>query len=82
MLPPRGGHSSPARHNEFDTKSEFTSWTTDSKVAERFANTQGSGGVVLKQSVDRSSLIRSPDVYKESEVLRRGPVSGASVNKQ
>ena len=79
---PRGGHSSPARHNEFDTKSEFTSWTTDSKVAERFANTQGSGGVVLKQSVDRSSLIRSPDVYKESEVLRRGPVSGASVNKQ
>ena len=79
---PRGGHSDPARHNEYNTQSEFTSWTTDPKVAERFASTQGSGGVVLKQSVDRNSLVRSPDIYKEKEVLRQGPVSGATVIQQ
>lgn len=79
---PRGGHSDPVRHNEGGTQSEFTSWMTDPKVAEGFANTQGPGGVVLKQSVDRKSLIRSPDVYYERELLRQGPVSGATVTSQ
>jgi RHS repeat-associated protein len=76
---PIGGHSDPARHNEMFNDSEFTSWTTDRNVAVDFATRWGDGGgVLLEQSVPRSSLIKSPDVYRESEVLRLGPVSGAT----
>ncbi len=74
---PRGGHRNPYLHNKGDTMSEFTSWTTDRSVAERFA---GKDGVVLEMTVDKSKLISSPNRYSESEVLIQGPVSGANVH--
>lgn len=75
---PFGGHADPALHNAFDTRSIFTSWTTDYQTAVRFGLADGPGGVVLRQSVPRSSLTLSPDKYLEFEVLRTGPVSGAT----
>jgi hypothetical protein len=77
VVKPRGGHENPYLHNEGDTRSEFTSWTTNRAVAERF--TEGKG-IVLQMTVDKSKLIYSPDYYGESEVLIQGPVSGARVN--
>jgi len=76
---PMGGHSSPLLHNQGDNASVFTSWTTNRSTAVNdFALSKGPGGVLLEQTVPRSSLIKSPDLLKEFEVLRQGPVSGAS----
>ncbi len=75
---PFGGHADAALRNAFDTRSIFTSWTTDYSTAVRFGLADGPGGVVLRQSVPRSSLILSPDKYLEFEVLRSGPISGAT----
>ena len=75
---PRGGLASAAEHNAGDTRSEFTSWTTDRSTAESFSYP---GGVVL--SVPKASVANrvfgSPDLYDEFEILIRGPVSGARV---
>jgi len=81
---PWGGHSDPALHNDGNTRSEFTSWTTDRSVAVDFATNGGSdpNGVVLRiPNADGPGLIRvpSPNSYHESEVLIQGPVSGADV---
>ena len=75
---PWGGHSNPVLHNMGDNASVFTSWTTDYSTSVNFATGNGPGGVVLRQTVPRSSLIRSPDNFLESEVLRRGPIDGAT----
>jgi hypothetical protein len=75
---PMGGHSSAARHNAGDNASVFTSWTTDYSTAVNFATGSGPGGVVLRQTVPRSSLIRSPDDFLKFEVLRQGPIEGAT----
>jgi hypothetical protein len=75
---PRGGHSDPGFHNAGNTQSEFTSWSTRQSVADEFATSGGPGGVTLHQRVPRSQLIRSPDGSGESEVLRLGPVEGAT----
>jgi RHS repeat-associated protein len=76
---PIGGHSNPVRHNDSDNESIFTSWTTDRNVAADHATQWGtSGGVILHQTVPRSSLTPSPDILRESEVLRTGPVTGAT----
>jgi RHS repeat-associated protein len=75
---PRGGHSSPERHNGGDTDSIFTSWTTDQQVAEAEASFPFRG-VVLTKKFPASRLVASPDEYDESEVLVIGPVTGASV---
>ena len=72
--PPR--HSSPYQHNSGNTQSVFTSWTTDPGMAHAHAMP---GGVVLKKTVPTSSLIESPDIFNESEVLLEGIVSGAEV---
>jgi hypothetical protein len=82
---PIGGHSDPALHNEGNTNSEFTSWTTDKSEAYRRATTstednfQRTHGVMLEDRVPASQLVKSPDNHGESEVLRKGPVSGATV---
>lgn len=72
-----GGHSSPLLHNQGDNASVFTSWSTDRGTAVSFGLQNGPGGVLLEQTVPRSSLIRSPDAFGEFEVLRRGSVEGA-----
>lgn len=73
---PRGGSADPLSHNLGDTRSEFTSWTTDRGVAKEFAD---EGGVILEKSFKPSEMIRSPDRFGESEVLIKGPVTGAKV---
>jgi RHS repeat-associated protein len=75
---PWGGHSNPVLHNAGDNRSEFTSWTTDYGTAVDFALQDGAGGVVLRQTVPQSTLIPSPDIFRESEVLRLGPIGGAT----
>jgi hypothetical protein len=75
---PWGGHSDPVLHNAWDNRSIFTSWTTDQATAVRFATDNGPGGVLLRQTVPRSSLIKSPDALGEFEVLRTGPIEGAT----
>ena len=80
---PIGGHADAALHNAGNNQSVFTSWTTDRATAFDFAVGKYSGfdeagGVLLQQRVPRSSLIRSPDAFGEFEVLRSGPVSGAT----
>lgn len=75
---PIGGHSAPALHNEGDNRSIFTSWTTDHNTAAWWAQRYGPGGVILEQTVNRSTLIESPDIYSEFEVLRVGTVEGAT----
>jgi len=75
---PWGGHADAALHNAGNNQSVFTSWSTDYRTAVDFALQEGPGGVVLKQTVPRSSLITSPDVFKEFEVLRTGPIQGAT----
>ena len=74
---PIGGHSDPLLHSAGDTASEFTSWTTDPRVAQWFAGKHGPGGVVLKDTVSRSQLISG--WVEEAEVLRQGAVEGAQV---
>ncbi len=75
---PRGGNASPLEHNLGNTQSEFTSWTTDRNVAREFAD---EGGAVLERQFNPSEMIRSPDRYGESEILIRGPVTGARVTR-
>jgi hypothetical protein len=76
---PMGGHSNPLAHNQGDNQSIFTSWSTDRNAALEHATQWGtSEGVLLEQTVPRSSLVPSPDLLRESEVLRVGPISGAT----
>jgi hypothetical protein len=63
-------------HNMGDTRSVYTSWTTDPALATERA---GPGGVVLQQTFPASRLVTSPDLFGEGEVLVTGPVRGASV---
>jgi RHS repeat-associated protein len=78
IVNPIGGPNSPAQHNEGFTESQYTSWTTELGVAEYHAGRGGPGGVVLYDRVPRSELIPSPDMFRESEVLRRGPIRGVT----
>jgi hypothetical protein len=78
---PWGGHESPALHNGGNTRSGFTSWTTDPEIA-RGVSREGNGpGVVLR--VPKASVagqaVSSPDIYAESEILLKGKVTGAAV---
>lgn len=79
---PRGGSASPLEHVLGNTKSEFTSWTTDYGVAERFATRESGAGAILTTTVPRSVPITSPGNAAglgESEFLLRGRVTGAQV---
>ncbi|MDQ0781251.1 hypothetical protein [Chryseobacterium sp. W4I1] len=77
MAVPLGGHSDPGLHNWGDTESVFTSWTTNINVARRFANKNGSGGVILSKEFPIHQIIPSPDESNEQEILIRGIVTGA-----
>jgi hypothetical protein len=66
-----------------DTRSNFTSWTSDLDTAEAFATKGGTDGVVLTKTFPVNSLEQLPgnlqEIMGESEFLAPGPVSGASV---
>ena len=72
---PRGGPATVAEHNMGDTRSSFTSWTTDLEVAKGISYP---GGVVIRipESSVTGRLVQSPDLLDEFEVLIRGPVTG------
>ena len=76
---PRGGHADVFEHNRGNTASVFTAWTTNEEVARHFA---GSGGVILERTVPKSSLIWSPDQYREDEKLLYGLITDAKVRRQ
>jgi hypothetical protein len=88
---PRGGNATPDEHNAGNTNSDFTSWTTNPDVATNFALRPGGSGVVMETTVQASSTVASPSaanvnllqspgtVVNESEVLLKGPVTGAKV---
>ena len=78
MAIPRGGPATPEEHNDGDTDSIYTSWTTDISVAEDNAK-YPDGGVILTHKFPRWRLVKSPDKYGESEVLVVGPVTGSKV---
>ncbi|MEU8410185.1 RHS repeat-associated core domain-containing protein [Micromonospora sp. NPDC048842] len=79
---PWGGHNDPDRHAGGNTRSNFTSWTTDPDIALDISREGGGPGVVLR--VPRSSVasqivdgVNYP--YDEGEVTLRGQVTGADV---
>lgn len=67
-----------AEHNAGNTLSPFTSWTHDPAIAARYA---GPDGAVIRVPTGTPPPVAkfewSPDVFYESEVLIRGPVTGA-----
>ncbi|MGH9169876.1 MAG: hypothetical protein ACRD0Z_03240 [Acidimicrobiales bacterium] len=74
---PRGGDANALEHNLGDTNSSFTSWTTDANIAKEFA---GSDGAILRipnAAGSGYSLLTSPDLFGESEVLVQGNVINA-----
>jgi hypothetical protein len=80
---PIGGHADAAAHAAGNTRSVFTSWTTDINVARDAATGNGRGvpGVVLKDMLPRSTvqnLMNPHGLPGESELLR-GSVEGANV---
>jgi hypothetical protein len=86
------GHQDGAMHNGGNSReSKLTSWTTDRTVAERFASdpygdgelTPGGRGVILSTDLEpyRSRVVPGPDEFGESEVLIRGVVRGAKVER-
>ncbi len=76
---PRGGNASVFEHNYYNnTRSPWTSWTTREDIAEVFAQ---EGGVVMRKLFPNTSMIKSPDLFKESEVLIEGVVTGASTRR-
>lgn len=84
---PRGGNATPLEHNTVSTKSKYTSWTTDPRVAKNFALRPKGEGVVLEGQISINRTVKSPDRYKvnliqspgvkvpESEVLVTGKVT-------
>ena len=83
---PRGGNATPAEHNEGNTNSPYTSWTTNPDVAENYALRPTGSGAVLQTTVSKSSTVASPSgkwvnlkqspgtVVNEAEVLLTGRI--------
>ena len=80
---PVGGTATSEQHNFGDTKSQYTSWTTDLTVArEKASDTSlGGHGLILQKDFSEQELVVSPDYFGESEVLIRGIIVGATVTK-
>jgi hypothetical protein len=79
---------SPEQHNLRDQSavSPFTSWTYSEEIAREFANSSGTGGVVLRLPIEEApgrgdtwAWVESPDFYNEQEILLRGVRMGAEV---
>lgn len=75
---PRGGDGSVFDHALGDTRTEYTSWSSDPATASAFATRGGGPGIVLETQVSPSSIYLSPDEFGESEFLLKGPVLNAT----
>jgi hypothetical protein len=81
------GTITPEEHNLLDASiaSPYTSWTHSRIIAQRFANSRGPGGVLLRLPFhppaprDNWSWQQSPDIHNEQEILLRGVRMGAEV---
>ncbi|MFG1892294.1 polymorphic toxin-type HINT domain-containing protein [Micromonospora sp. NPDC049051] len=77
---PVGGHNDPVRHNDNDTDSVFTSWTSNRSTAERHAKLlSGRGAVLMVRRGTTGPIIDMAfmdlDKWGESEVLIQGVVN-------
>lgn len=72
---PRGGTASPAEHNQGNTNSEFTSWTTNPEVAKNYALRTSGEGVIMETSVPISSTVASPSAKSVNLVQGGGVVN-------
>ena len=79
IVRPRGGDRTRSQHNMGDTRSIYTSWSTERWVAEDRALENAKRGVVLEKKFKISELETSPDFSAESEKLVVGDVSDAKV---
>ena len=88
---PIGGTASAAEHNEGNTNSPYTSWTTNEEVAKNYALRPNGEGVVLRLDIDESLIVESPNkkvvllkqgggIVSEDEVLIQGEVRNAEVS--
>lgn len=79
------GHSDSVLHARGLTEeSALTSWTTDRSVAEERMKRHGGGeGVILRTTLEEqaSRVVPGPNDLGESEVLLRGIVGGARVER-
>ena len=73
---PRGGTATMEQHTQGETRSPYTSWTSDISVAQRFA---GPDGVVLRVDARSVNIAGWSDEFDESEALVEGVVRGADV---
>ena len=64
------------QHTQGETRSPYTSWTSDISVAQRFA---GPDGVVLRVDARSVNIAGWSDEFDESEALVEGVVRGADV---
>jgi RHS repeat-associated protein len=80
---PWGGDAGIVDHALGNTRSAFTSWTSDYEVAQKYATLGSDSGVILTKTFQPGSGIPLPgnmeNFLMDSEYLIRGPVSGASV---
>jgi RHS repeat-associated protein len=77
---PRGGHNDPDLHAGGNTRSNFTSWTTDFDTALDISREGFDPGVVLRvpRSAVASQIVDGVNYpYEEAEVTLRGQVTGA-----
>ncbi|WP_243715217.1 hypothetical protein [Micromonospora sp. KC207] len=76
---PVGGHNDPMLHNDGNTDSIFTSWTSNRATAERHATRLSGRGVVLMVRRGTGPIIDMAfmgwDKWGESEVLIKGTVN-------
>ncbi len=71
----RGGPNTAEEHAIGWTDSRWTSWSTSRRVAERFADEDGPGGVILQDRIPPSQLYRARNALPEEfEVLREGAI--------
>lgn len=77
IVRPIGGHSDPLAHQQGDTASIFTSWTTDFATARIFASMGDATGIVLKAEVPVSMTRVGPIDLGEHERLVVGVVDWA-----
>lgn len=81
-ISPRGGTATVIEHSAGNTASQFTSWTSDLSVAQRFAGGQGSGVIfqvnvnqIPNEVIDAAPFSTHPS---ENEFLLRGTVYGVN----
>lgn len=72
VVDPPGGEATPYEHNNGATNTNYSSWTINQGVATWWAGRGDGPGILLQTEVPVSSLVLSPDLAFEGEVLLEG----------